>query len=204
MKKLKELREKYLPYDEKTLRGLCISITVIFIWLLVWMLLFKFSRADMLIRNYINITQMTIPERIMWDLIPFNYRGDSVQIKDQITTTILNAIVFAPFGVLFNFIFKKRNILRDAFLAFGISLAFELTQLATVLGNIATEDLITNTFGYFIGLGIYYLIFKRLSTKANVIFFAAAHLLLFVLVAISIVTTIGAADVIWAILTKTV
>ena len=203
MKRLKELREKYLPYEEKTVRKLCISITVIFIWLLIWMLLFKFAREDILIRNYTNITQLTLHERIMWDLIPFNYRGEPYWVMLQIITTILNGIVFAPFGVLFNFIFKKRNILRDAILCFGISLAFELTQLATILGNMATEDLITNTFSYFVGLGIYYLIFKRLSTKANVIFFTAAHLLLFVLVAISIVTTIGAADVIWAILTRT-
>ena len=204
MTKIRELREKYLPYEEKTVRKLCLSTTVIFIWLLIWMLLFKFAREDILIRNYTNITQLTLHERIMWDLIPFNYRGEPYWVMLQIITTILNGIVFAPFGVLFNFIFKKRNIFRDVVLCFGISLAFEVTQLLTVLGNMATEDLITNTFSYFVGLAIFYLIFNRLSVKANVIFFTAAHLLLFVLVAISIVTTIGAADTIWAILTKTV
>ena len=44
MTKIRELREKYLPYEEKTVRKLCISATMIFIWLLIWMLLFKFAR----------------------------------------------------------------------------------------------------------------------------------------------------------------
>ena len=201
--KIKSVQEKYLPYEEKTLKALSISAMVIFIWLLIWVLLFKFCNENMLITNYINISQLNLKERIMWDLIPFNYRGDPHSVVLQIVTTILNAFIFAPFGVLFNIIFIRKSILRDVLLCFGISLSFEVVQLFTTFGNMATEDLITNTLGYFVGLGLFFLIFNRLSVKTNVILFSAFNVFLTILFILSIVTTVNAADVILAIITKT-
>ena len=200
--KLKIAREKYLPYNEATLRRLAIIMTVMYIWFLIWALVFKLGREDLLIRNYTNLKNMTYTERILWDLIPFNYRGTEYWKAHQVISTVLNCFVFAPFGVAFCYIFKKKNVWRDAAICLGISLLVEMTQLFTILGNPATEDLITNVAGCFIGFAFYQLILKRLSEKSSVWFFAVANLCLSIGVIYSLVTTAVAADTIFKIVTR--
>ena len=39
--KLKSLREKYLPYDEVSLRRLALATNFMFSWMIVWALVFK-------------------------------------------------------------------------------------------------------------------------------------------------------------------
>ena len=59
-------------------RFLGITLTLMLMWLLFWVLVLKMCNHESLILNYTNLRDMTIEERIMWDLVPFNYRGEGV------------------------------------------------------------------------------------------------------------------------------
>lgn len=203
MKKIEAIREKYLPYNEKTSRILAISLTVMYAWILIWALIFKLCIDRDLITNYYNLRNMTAIERIMWDIIPFNYRGEGEYKMMLIVATILNCFVFLPFGVTLNYVFKKKNILRDAGLCLGFSLLIESVQLLTPLANPATEDLITNLAGYFIGLAVYYILFRRISTKNTVRIALVINILFAVVVVYSFITFIGSAELILKLLTRT-
>ena len=201
--KIRSLREKYLPYNEKTVKVLAISASVMFGWIIIWALIFKMCDKELLGMTYRNLSQLTMKERIMWDLIPFNYRGTEYWKMRQFIDTILNCFVFAPLEIFFCYIFKKKNLIRDAAICFGLSVAVELIQLATMLGNPATEDLFTNTVGCFIGFGLYQLLFKRISTKTTVIIATVINLVLGIATVYSLVTAVNSADIIYGIITRT-
>ena len=200
--KIKELQEKYLPYEEKTVKRLVLASAIMFGWLLIWALVLKLGREDLLLRNATNLSQLTLEERLLWDLIPFNYRGSDYEIELQKLTTLLNCFVFAPFGVMFSYLLSKKWILLGAPINLGVVFTIEVLQLATMFGNFATEDFITNMAGYFIGLAIYLLIFRRLNAKQNVIFFSGAVVILAVMTVISLVSTGMAMDTMIDILTR--
>ena len=199
--KIKDLWNKYVSYDEKMLRRLVAIATAMYFWLLVWALWFKFNDNSSVTLNYLWLSKMTTWERFTYDLIPFQIRYDHF---NQIMQIFANSVIFAPFGVLLNMLFKKENIWRDAAICFFVSLGFELLQLFTLIGSFATADLIMNTAGYFIGLLVYRFIFKKLSVKFNVMFFLITNLLAFAVVVFSVIRTVIYIDPIIAILTKSI
>ena len=201
--KLKSLREKYLPYDEATLRRQALATTFLFSWILIWALVFKLGSELLLVGNYTNLKDMTIEERILWDLIPFNYRGEGEYKLKLILDTVLNCFVFAPLGVTLCYVFKKVNVWRNVAICLAFSVGVELLQLATILGNPATEDLITNTVGCFIGFGLYHLIFKRISVKNSVRTLAVVNTLLAIVGIVALVTLVMSGETIIGIITRT-
>ena len=201
--KIKNLREKYLPYDEATLRRQALATTFLFSWILIWALVFKLSSELLLVGNYTNLKDMTIEERILWDLIPFNYRGEGEYKLKLIMDTVLNCFVFAPLGVTLCYVFKKVNVWRNAAICLAFSVGVELLQLATILGNPATEDLITNTVGCFIGFGLYHLIFKRITVKNSVRTLAIVNTLLAIVGIVALATLVMSGETIIGIITRT-
>lgn len=201
--KMKSLREKYLPYNEATLRRQALATTFLFSWILIWALVFKLGSELLLVGNYTNLKDMTIEERILWDLIPFNYRGEGEYKLKLIMDTVLNCFVFAPLGVTLCYVFKKVNVWRNAAICLAFSVGVELLQLATILGNPATEDLITNTVGCFIGFGLYHLIFKRISVKNSVRTLAVVNTLLAIVGIVALVTLVMSGETIIGIITRT-
>ena len=190
-------------HDEAILRRLAVSATLMYVWILIWALVLKLGNAEMLTGNYINLKQLTVKERLAWDLIPFHYRGEGAYKTKIILDTVMNCFVFAPFGIMFGYVFKKRNILRDVAICLGFAVLIEFLQFITMLGNPATEDLITNPIGYFIGLVFYALIFKRLSVRQSVKVAVVTNTVFGVTVAVSLVTVIRSAELIFQIITKT-
>lgn len=199
----KDIHNKKNVYTEKTLHYLVLASLILFIWLLVWALVFKLCDETMVVRNYVNLSQMTVIERLQWDLIPFNYRGTEHYQGLQKITTVLNCFILVPFGVMFQYLFKKKRILKGALLSFAFILFVELTQLSTTLGNFATEDFITNMISYFVGVEIYYLIIKRFSLKNSIRLFALSTTVCAVMTVYSIWTYIDFGDTLIKILTKT-
>ena len=190
-------------YNETTLRRLAVSATLMYVWVLIWALVLKLGNAEMLTGNYINLKQLTVKERLAWDLIPFHYRGEGAYKTKIIVDTVMNCFVFAPFGIVFGYVFKKRNILRDVAICLGFAVLIEFLQFITMLGNPATEDLITNPIGYFIGLAFYALIFKRLSVEQSVQVAVATNVVFGGVTVFSLITLIHSADVIFRIITRT-
>ena len=144
---------------------------------------------------------MTLKERVLWDLKPFNYRGPAEARRTVIMDTILNCFVLIPVGVFLCYLFKKPNVLRDAAICLGFTICIELLQFATMLGNPATEDLITNLVGYFIGFGLYMLLFRRLSVKHTIYIAIAVNIIFAVIVVYSFISTARAYDLIYQLVT---
>ncbi|MCR4766634.1 MAG: VanZ family protein [Saccharofermentans sp.] len=71
---------------------------------------------------------------------------------------VLNILMLMPVGVLSPLIFEKRKILCSIFVGTGISLLIEVLQFCFYRGHAEIDDLIFNTFGVLIGLGIYFFV----------------------------------------------
>jgi glycopeptide antibiotics resistance protein len=70
-----------------------------------------------------------------------------------------NVFLFIPFGFLWGGVVKKKkSVLKVSFISFLTSLTIEVTQLMTGRGYFQISDLITNTFGGFIGVVAYCLV----------------------------------------------
>ena len=154
----------------------------------------------MLQRNYINLTELTLEERFMWDIVPFHTRQNH---ELQRMEFVANSLIFAPFGILLNYAFKKRNIFRDIVICFTFSLAIEVFQLYSLLGGFATEDLIMNTLGYFVGLILYYAIFKKRTVKTCIWVCRIANFILLPVFIYALVTTLQNGELILSILDRT-
>ena len=197
---IKEKIRALFSCDERENKRAVAFATCAYIIVLFWALWLKFNDFYMVVLNYQWLSEMTVKERFLYDIVPFQIRYDFIRELLQFPA---NAIVFAPFGVLLNHLFSKKNIWRDLAICFGISLSIEIVQLFTIIGNFATADLIMNTLGYFIGGPFYYLIFAKLSTKQTVWVYRVADTILFVTLIVVAVTTIDNWELISAILTKT-
>ena len=201
--KLRNFQQKYLPYNGQTVAKLAKLAVILWSYLLVWALVFKLCSQSEILMNYGNLKNMTVTERIIWDLIPFNYRGTDYLVKLQKLNTVLNCFVLVPFGVLFCYTFKKQNLLRNALICLAFSLGIEMLQLSTTFANPATEDLITNTLGCFIGYGLNALLFKRTSHKTKVVVLALCNVLMIGAVVYSVFTFVGSWNIIYGALTRT-
>ena len=192
--------ERLFTYDNRALRREAWIATSLYIFILLWVLCLKFCNAQMLTQNYINLSELTLRERFLWDVVPFYTRQNHTV---QWLEFFANSLVFAPFGVLLNYMFAKRNILRDFALCVGLSLSIEIFQLFTLLGGFATVDLIMNSVGYFVGLFIYYLIFKKRSTKTCIWVCRVANFIFLPTFIYALVTALLNGELIVAILTRT-
>ena len=197
---IKENVKKHLTCNEKALRAGAAFAFAAYIVVLFWALWLKFNDFSMAALNYRWLSKLTVKERFLYDIVPFQIRYDFIRELLQFPA---NALVFAPLGVVLPYAFKKKNIWRDVAICFGISLSIELVQLFTCIGSFATADLIMNTLGYFIGYAIYKWIFSKLSCQVMTWLYRVANLLLFVVLIVVIVTTINNWELIVAILTRT-
>ena len=119
---------------------------ILFLLFLVWALYFKFSDINEV--KYVSSTTglMTLKERFLFDIIPFDFRNTNLKSL-HLFLNILNMIVFAPLGVALCMNSKEIKWKRDALFCFLVSLIVELIQLFTVIGGFASDDLLMNTLG---------------------------------------------------------
>lgn len=196
-------RKNPLYDSHTTLRALATVASVMLFWLLLWALVLKCSNEFLLMRNYENMKDMTVKERILWDLIPFHYRGTEAQKVQLFVDSVLNCFVFAPLGITLCYAFKRPGLWRNLAICFASSVLIELLQLVTMLGNPAPEDLITNLVGAVIGFAIYRLLLVRVPRIWCIRLLAVVNLLLVAATVVSVITTVNAADVIFKIVTRT-
>ena len=124
----------------------------IYFFILVWILLFKMSFSlDELYGNR-NI-----------NLIPY-YGSAYVNGRLYMTEIINNILVFVPVGIYVSMIKEDWSILKKISVSFFISLTVEIAQFILAVGATDITDLIGNTMGGIIGVGIFHLfnmIFKN-------------------------------------------
>ena len=186
---------------EDRIKALAIIASVQFSLILVWMLWLKFGEEFYILRTYNAFSHYTLKERFLFELVPFIHTFDHDTFK-RILNIALNTIVFAPFGVLFNLTFEKKSVVRDMFICLCFSIAIELTQLFTIIGSFASEDLITNPVGYLFGLAFFKLFFARLRPRYQQRLLSVCNVCLFALIIIATIRTVNCFDLIMDILLR--
>lgn len=197
----KERLKAFFACNEVGIKHLAILASILYAFGAIWALWLKFNDNQSIILGYRWLQKMSIWERFLYDLVPFNIRFD---FDGQFGEILANCIVFAPYGLAFPLIFKKRNFLRDIGICFLFSLFIELLQLFTTIGSFATVDLITNTAGYFIGYAAYKWVVSKLSVKAKVCLLWGSSIFLVGVLIFATVRTAQSMDVIIGVLTRTI
>ena len=136
-------------------RNLTKILFAIYFLILVWILLFKMSFSlDELYKNR------------SINLIPFM---GSVVVNGRIyiNEIIDNILVFIPLGIYICMLKEDWPILRKISVGFFISLGIEVLQFILAIGATDITDLIGNTLGGIIGIGVFYLFSKVFKNKTN-------------------------------------
>ena len=180
MKSLKDLgwKKLYKPLIYSTFGVYCV--------LLVWIVIFKCTLPDVFSLDFIS---KSVAYRFERGIVPFSYSF----YENQGADLFLNIFVFIPMGIYLPLMLKKRYACPIIPI---VSLSFELIQLLTGFGWFDTLDLITNTVGGFIGVGLYVLVrphvkdelISKINLACTIIFGLIA---LAVLIYIPIYFTIG-------------
>ena len=132
----------------------------IYLFLVIWIILFKLS---------VSIDQL--PHFRSFNLIPFYYPNETTY---QIKEVLENMIIFIPFGLYLKTL--NINSERTVFLGFLLSLSLELSQYIFGIGASDITDLITNTIGVLVGVGLYFLLKKIFKEKTNKIILVLASI----------------------------
>lgn len=126
----------------------------VYFLILVWILLFKlsFSFEELYHNRSLNI-------------VPFAGTA-TVNGRIDMSEIINNIIVFVPVGIYVCMLKQEWSILKKISIAFFISLGIEVLQFVLAIGATDITDLIGNTLGGVIGIGIFYLFNKFFKNKA--------------------------------------
>ena len=128
--------------DRKVSNGIKILFVYYIIWL-IFIVLFKmsFSYDDLIISREIN-------------LIPFNYKNnaDSSIILGEI---FYNILIFIPLGILLRSINYGKSVYRSIVFVILFSTIIEAMQYILAIGIFDITDIINNSTGSIIGIGIY-------------------------------------------------
>lgn len=125
--------------ESKTLTKTLLSVYVI---LLIWIIVFKFG---------IQITYSPEAQLVNW--IPY---GQPLILNGKVNhqESILNILIFIPLGLYLGMLFKNWNFFKILSISFLCSLVLECSQYLLEIGSFDITDLINNTLGSGIGMGI--------------------------------------------------
>ncbi|MGF7228588.1 MAG: VanZ family protein [Candidatus Saccharibacteria bacterium] len=114
----------------------------LYLLVLLWLVLFKFSADPLSVLAHYQTRSL--------NLVPFAgaYRGHLNEMS-------YNVIAFVPLGLLLAINIKRLNFWRMLAYICTFSVAIEIAQFVFAIGRTDVTDVITNTLGGFIGLGLY-------------------------------------------------
>ena len=143
------------------------GLLALYLLLLMWLILFKLQYNILEVFNY---------HHRNINLVPF--AAHSI-VNDNYREMVDNIAIFIPLGLLLNVNFKAVRFLPKSSFIIGLSLTFEFSQFIFAIGATDITDLITNTFGGFLGLKLYDVSNKYMSIKKldSIIIFAGILLL---------------------------
>ena len=135
----------------------------IYILLLAKILLFKqvspfeLFNSDRMISRTVSLT----PFKTI-----FEYFSDAnINIWIALMNVVGNIVIFIPMGLYLQIFKKNKNILNSVVLVFAVSLCVEVIQYILGIGSADTDDIILNTFGGFLGVLIYRIIYLLLKDE---------------------------------------
>ena len=173
--------------DEKVNKKIITIITVIYMIILVWVVVFKCNYNEGL---HIETNRtMTILERLNYKAIPFEkfieaIKGGGVLAVVEMIALVFNVVCFLPFGAFLRFFTdKKWKIVAIGALA---SLGIETFQLFSCWGGPDLIDLVSNTLGVIVGICMYDSIAPKLSGKTinNLAFWGSVVIFPFMIFAV--------------------
>lgn len=126
----------------------------LYLALLVWVVLLKMHTGEF----------GDLAGRRALNLVPFGATGQMDGLGSQ--EIAVNVLTFVPLGVLVYLVARHRSA-RLVLPVLGISVAFEVIQLAFGIGACDITDVITNTAGGLLGLGIGWLGFRTFGARAQ-------------------------------------
>lgn len=134
---------------------LTLGLFTVYLLVLIWVILFKmqFSFNDLPHFRGLNLIPFASP-------LIVNNRPDYSEI-------ILNMVVFIPFGLYLSMIKHKWSFGAKIIPIAGVSLLFELLQSIFAIGGTDITDLISNTLGGVVGIGLYIVLSRILKEKTN-------------------------------------
>lgn len=153
---------------EKQFKFLSTCIFIMYFIIIIWIITFKCNLIQSITDTYLFFKEMTIIERINFDLVPFKdyIEGPFIsQINTIIEDDILNILFFVPLGMYASLFIKKHKFIKVILFSFLLSLFFEIFQLFSLIGSFSTKDLITNVLGSIIGYFIYRLMYKKENSQ---------------------------------------
>lgn len=121
---------------------------VVYVLLLTWIIVFKFR---------LKITDLKYIRSV--NIIPFKSNG----VVNGIRETFINLVLFIPFGMYLEYLFKNKRI-SNIVIIILTSLCYEVLQYILHIGVSDITDIIMNTLGGVIGMILVY-IYLALSTK---------------------------------------
>ena len=162
--------------DKKTKTFLIILLAV-YSAALTWIILFKMA---------VRLDDVGFGTVRAWNLIPFRY---SEETSFHLTEVLENVIALVPLGVYLGML--KTGAWKAILIGAAASVTLEALQFALGIGAADVTDVITNTVGTAIGVGIYLLltrVFKKREKldKTLVIVCGAATVVMIVLIALLI------------------
>ena len=135
--------------------ALTLVLFAVYLLALTWLILFKL--------------QFSIPDRNVGrpvNLIPLlGSFGDNGVIR--FAEIRANILVFIPLGIYICMLKAKWPFVKKVLAVVVLTLAFEITQFIFAIGSADITDVLSNTLGGVIGIGIYALLSKLLKGRTN-------------------------------------
>lgn len=127
------------------------NIFIIYLFFLVWLIMFKFS-VDFP-RFFAHASGRSL------NFIPFYRDGGTREI-------LLNLVAFVPLGWFLRKV-GRLKILTSVLVILAVTLSFETLQYIFAIGATDINDVMMNSLGGLIGLGLYQLLKDRASTRVG-------------------------------------
>lgn len=144
---------------------LTLVLFAVYLLALAWLILFKLQ---------FSIT--VLDEGRVVNLIPLlgSFDDNGVIRFSEIRNNIL---AFIPLGIYIWMLKSKGSFAKKVAAIVVLTLAFEITQFIFAIGRADITDVLSNTLGGIIGLGMYALLFKLMKGKTNKVLNVLAALL---------------------------
>jgi glycopeptide antibiotics resistance protein len=138
--------------------NLTIALFAVYLLLLAGIILFKLPFYSPEISDGIRVI----------NLIPF--QGSFDENDNFLLREILsNTLIFMPFGVYISMLKGEWTFIKKALPIIGAPLVFEILQYIFAMGRSDITDLLDNTLGGIIGIGIYVLLLRIFGNRAAMI-----------------------------------
>ena len=155
-------------------KKLTCGLFVLYLLALTWIILFK-----------LQLSFQNLPEFRSINLIPF---GSSTIINGELdfSEIIGNLLAFVPFGIFVCVLGQRKSFVKMAIPIFLTSLLYEIIQYVFANGGSDITDLIANTLGGVMGIGLFFILLKAFREKTYKIINIASLIAAILLIALII------------------